>query len=190
MRRARPCDPLQDFRECGWRRRPYQEQRIHPVQGGLQSLGRGQVALHQLDLRGQASGSRLARHGANRQPLVAQVGDNLAADVASGTNNQDWGHRNYPTVPGDAVRLNNGSRRPEHFHRFPCLAKNASPFCLWKSPFGGHFGTSPKRGRRRPFRPGKVHDTPARARVSRWFQGVDPPGWVASSWACRWSSIR
>ena len=39
----------------------------------------------------------------------------------------------------------------EHFRRFPCLAKNLIGFCLWKGPFGGHFGVSPKHGRSRSF---------------------------------------
>ena len=74
--------------------------------------------MHQFDLRGQASGSRLARHGSNRHPLVAQLGDNLAADVASGTNDKDWGHRNYLTVPGNAAQLTNGSRGRNIFTGF------------------------------------------------------------------------
>jgi hypothetical protein len=33
--------------------------------------------------------------------------------------------------------------RPEHFRRFPWLAKNVFGFCLWRGPFYGHFRASP-----------------------------------------------
>src|ERR1017187_10303996 len=36
----------------------------------------------------------------------------------------------------------------QHFRRFPCLAKNPMRFCLLSCLFGGHFGVSPKHGRR------------------------------------------
>ena len=39
----------------------------------------------------------------------------------------------------------------EHFRRLPCLAKNVIGFCLWRGPFGGHFGVSPNHGRSRSF---------------------------------------
>jgi hypothetical protein len=60
------------------------------------------------------------------------LGDNLAADVASGTNDKDWGHRNYPTVPGNAAQLNNGSRGRNIFTGFRAWPKTCPPVRMVK----------------------------------------------------------
>ena len=39
----------------------------------------------------------------------------------------------------------------KHFRRLLCLAKNVIGFCLWRSPFSGHFRGSLNLGRRRSF---------------------------------------
>src|SRR5579872_740092 len=39
----------------------------------------------------------------------------------------------------------------EHFRRSPCLAKNVTGFCLWRSPVSWQFGASPNQGRKRFF---------------------------------------
>jgi len=75
-------------------------------------------------------------------------------------------HSNRPTAPGGilphgaalhrqgllVIGGNTGIQaRSEHFCRLPCLAKNVSRFCLWRSLLYGHFGASPQHDRSRSF---------------------------------------
>ena len=57
-------------------------------------------------------------------------------------------HRKRLLIVGGNAGVQAGA---EHFRRFPCLAKNVIGFCLWRSPFCGHFGVSPNHGRSRSF---------------------------------------
>jgi len=57
-------------------------------------------------------------------------------------------HRKCLLVIGGNAGVQAGS---EHFRQFPSLAKNVIGFCLWRSPFYGHFGASPRHGRSRSF---------------------------------------
>lgn len=46
------------------------------------------------------------------------------------------------------------STRPQHFQLFPSVAKDVTGFCLFKSPFSGHFRMSLTMATDDPFRPG------------------------------------
>jgi len=91
-------------------------------------------------------------------------------------------HSNRPTAPGGilphgaalhrqgllVIGGNTGIQaRSEHFCRLPCLAKNVSRFCLWRSLLYGHFGASPQHDRSRSFfRPCRIHHTLCRIQES------------------------
>ncbi len=51
----------------------------------------------------------------------------------------------------DRARRRAHTGPPATFSPVSVLAKNVFGFCLWRSPFYGHFGMSPKHGRSRSF---------------------------------------
>ena len=65
----------------------------YALQRGVERLGLGQVARHDLDRRRQPGRRRVARERAYRHARSEELGDHLAPDSAGGTGHQDGSHR-------------------------------------------------------------------------------------------------
>jgi hypothetical protein len=85
-------DPLQCGSDGGRRGSPHQEHRIDAIQAPIKGLGKSEISAHHLNVWRQTSRVRVAGERADSHARGRQLRENLAADVAGCSDDEDTIH--------------------------------------------------------------------------------------------------
>ena len=87
-----PGDPVQSGNNSGRWGGPHQKNGIDAMQALIERIGKGEISAHHFDLWRKTGRIRFARHCADLRARARQLRDNLAPDIASGSDNEDSIH--------------------------------------------------------------------------------------------------